>query len=165
MVAEPDHSSREEAPDMAAPTGFLTLDGLRSAVEAGQVDTVIGAFTDMQGRLVGKRSSARLFLEEIAGHGAEACNYLLAVDVEMNTVDGYEMSGWERGYGDMALVPDLATLRAAPWLEATALVTADLRWLDGRPVEASPRRILQRQLERLAERGLTAHVGTELESA
>ena len=148
---------------MAAPTGFLTLDGLRSAVADGHIDTVIVAFTDMQGRLVGKRSSARLFLEEVALHGAEACNYLLAVDVEMNTVDGYAMSSWERGYGDMAMIPDFTTLRIAPWLEATALVTADLQWLDGTPVEASPRRILQRQLERLAERGLTAHVGTELE--
>ena len=81
----------------------------------------------------------------------------------MNTVDGYAMSSWERGYGDMALIPDFTTLRAAPWLEATALVTADLQWLDGTPVEASPRRILQRQLERLAERGLAAFVGTELE--
>ncbi|NUT59367.1 MAG: glutamine synthetase [Agromyces sp.] len=148
---------------MSAPTGYLTLDQLRDAVADGHVDTVIVAFTDMQGRLVGKRVSARLFLEDVAAHGAECCNYLLAVDVEMNTVDGYAMSSWERGYGDMAMIPDFTTLRIAPWLEATALVTADLQWLDGTPVEASPRRILQRQLERLAERGLTAHVGTELE--
>lgn len=148
---------------MTTPTGYLSLDELRGAIAEGAIDTVIVAFTDMQGRLVGKRVSARLFLEDVAEHGAEACNYLLAVDVEMNTVDGYAMSSWERGYGDMVLVPDFATLRAAPWLEATALVTADLRWLDGSPVEASPRRILQRQLERLAERGLTAFVGTELE--
>ena len=148
---------------MTAPTGYLTLDQLRSAIGDGEVDTVIVAFTDMQGRLIGKRVSARLFLDDVAAHGAEACNYLLAVDVEMNTVDGYAMSSWERGYGDMALIPDFTTLRAAPWLEATALVTADLQWLDGTPVEPSPRRILQRQLERLAERGLTAFVGTELE--
>jgi glutamine synthetase len=148
---------------MTAPTGYLTLEQLRSAIGDGDVDTVIVAFTDMQGRLVGKRVSARLFLEDVGAHGAEACNYLLAVDVEMNTVDGYAMSSWERGYGDMALIPDFATLRMTPWLERTALVTADLRWLDGAPVEPSPRRILQRQLERLAERGLTAFVGTELE--
>lgn len=148
---------------MSAPTGYLSLDQLRTAVADGVVDTVIVAFTDMQGRLVGKRVSARLFLEDVAEHGAECCNYLLAVDVEMNTVDGYAMSSWERGYGDMAMIPDFTTLRMAPWLEATALVTADLQWLDGTPVEPSPRRILQRQLERLAERGLTAHVGTELE--
>jgi len=148
---------------MTAPTGYLTLDQLRSAIAEGEVDTVIVAFTDMQGRLIGKRVSARLFLEDAAAHGVEACNYLLAVDVEMNTVDGYAMSSWERGYGDMALIPDFTTLRAAPWLQATALVTADLQWLDGTPVEPSPRRILQRQLDRLAERGLTAFVGTELE--
>ena len=148
---------------MSAPTGYLSLDQLRTAVADGVVDTVIVAFTDMQGRLVGKRVSARLFLEDVAQHGAECCNYLLAVDVDMNTVDGYAMSSWERGYGDMAMIPDFTTLRMAPWLEATALVTADLQWLDGTPVEPSPRRILQRQLERLAERGLTAHVGTELE--
>jgi glutamine synthetase len=148
---------------MSVPTGYLSLDQLRTIVADGRVDTVIVAFTDMQGRLVGKRVSARLFLDDVAEHGAEACNYLLAVDVEMNTVDGYAMSSWERGYGDMALIPDFSTLRMAPWLEATALVTADLRWLDGAPVEPSPRRILQRQLERLAERGLTAFVGTELE--
>ncbi|KRC58401.1 glutamine synthetase [Agromyces sp. Root81] len=148
---------------MTAPTGYLTLDALRGAVADGHVDTVIVAFTDMQGRLVGKRVSARLFLDDVAAHGAECCNYLLAVDVEMNTVDGYAMSSWEHGYGDMAMIPDFSTLRMAPWLEATALVTADLQWLDGAPVEASPRRILQRQLERLAERGLTAFVGTELE--
>src|SRR5215207_5015222 len=147
---------------MTAPTGYLTLDQLRSAIGDGEVDTVIVAFTDMQGRLVGKRVSARLFEEDVASHGAEACNYLLAVDVEMNTVDGYEMSSWKRGYGDMALIPDLSTLRMAPWLEASALVTADLKWLDGSPVEASPRRILQRQLARLADRGLRAFVGTEL---
>jgi glutamine synthetase len=148
---------------MSASTGYLSLDQLRTTVADGHVDTVIVAFTDMQGRLIGKRVSARLFLDDVAEHGAEACNYLLAVDVEMNTVDGYAMSSWERGYGDMALIPDFSTLRIAPWLEATALVTADLQWLDGTPVEPSPRRILQRQLERLAERGLTAFVGTELE--
>ncbi|MFK4730138.1 glutamine synthetase family protein [Agromyces mediolanus] len=148
---------------MSAPTGHLTLDQLRQAIADDHVDTIIVSFTDMQGRLVGKRVSARLFLEDAAAHGVEACNYLLAVDVEMNTVDGYAMSSWERGYGDMALIPDFATLRMAPWLQQTAIVTADLRWLDGSPVEPSPRRILQRQLERLAERGLTAFVGTELE--
>lgn len=148
---------------MSAPTGPLTLEQLRQAIADDHVDTVIVSFTDMQGRLVGKRVSARLFLEDAAAHGVEACNYLLAVDVEMNTVDGYAMSSWERGYGDMALIPDFATLRMAPWLQQTAIVTADLRWLDHSPVEPSPRRILQRQLERLAERGLTAFVGTELE--
>jgi glutamine synthetase len=142
---------------------MLTMERLR--VEAGEnkIDTVVLAFTDMQGRLQGKRLSAEFFLEEVAQHYSEGCNYLLAVDVEMNTVDGYAMSSWDRGYGDFVLVPDLATLRRLPWHEGTALVIADLTWLDGSPVVASPRQILQAQEQRLAERGWTAMVGTELE--
>lgn len=143
--------------------GNLTVKQLEADVAAGETDTVIIAFTDMQGRLVGKRAAARLFLEELAEHGAEACNYLLAVDVEMNTVGGYAISGWERGYGDMVLKPDLPTLRRIPWLPGTAMVTADLTWLDGEPVNPDPRQVLRRQLARLAERGLEAFVGTELE--
>src|SRR5207245_527295 len=107
--------------------------------------------------------SAEFFLEEVAEHFAEGCNYLLAVDVEMNTVDGYAMSSWERGYGDFVLRPAMATARRLPWLTATALVLADLTWLDGSPVVASPRQILQAQVARLAERGLIALAGTELE--
>jgi glutamine synthetase len=144
-------------------TGNLTVEALSGLVAAKQIDTVIIAFTDMQGRLVGKRASARLFLEELAEHGAECCNYLLAVDVEMNTVDGYAISSWERGYGDMAMMPDLDTLRLTPWLPGTAMVTADLTWLDGTPVNPDPRQVLKRQLKRLEERGLSAFVGTELE--
>jgi glutamine synthetase len=117
----------------------------------------------MQGRLAGKRLSAEFFLDEVIDHHAEGCNYLLAVDVEMNTVDGYAMSSWERGYGDFVLVPDLGTLRMLPWHEASALVIADLAWTDGSPVVASPRQILQAQTARLAARGWTAMVGTELE--
>src|SRR5579863_7512524 len=143
--------------------GTLTLEQLRVEVEQGTVDTVVLAFTDMQGRLAGKRLSAEFFLEEVAEHFSEGCNYLLAVDVDMNTVDGYAMSSWERGYGDFVLVPDMATLRRVPWQEATALVVADLTWLDGTPVAASPRQILQAQIARLASRGLTALAGTELE--
>ncbi|WP_022882273.1 glutamine synthetase family protein [Gryllotalpicola ginsengisoli] len=148
---------------MAEPSGYLTVEQLAGFAADGAIDTVIIAFTDMQGRLVGKRTSARLFLEEYAAHGAECCNYLLAVDVEMNTVGGYEISSWQRGYGDMVMKPDLGTLRAAPWLVKTAIVTADLQWLDGAPVVQSPRAILQHQLDRLRERGLEAFVGTELE--
>ena len=144
-------------------TGNLTVDELRGLVSAREVDTVIIAFTDMQGRLVGKRASARLFLEELAEHGAECCNYLLAVDVEMNTVDGYAISSWERGYGDMAMMPDMDTLRHTPWLPGTVMVTADLTWLDGTPVNPDPRQVLKRQIARLAERGLAPFVGTELE--
>ena len=148
---------------MAARTGMLTTDQLNELIEDGKIDTVIVAFTDMQGRLVGKRASARLFREEISSHGAECCNYLLAVDVEMNTVEGYRMSSWERGYGDMAMIPDLSTLRLVPWLTGTALVMADLTWLDERPVDPAPREILKKQISRLAKKGLVPHVGTELE--
>ena len=148
---------------MAARTGMLTTDQLYELIDDGTIDTVIVAFTDMQGRLVGKRASARLFKEEISSHGAECCNYLLAVDVEMNTVDGYRISSWEKGYGDMAMIPDLSTLRLVPWIPGTALVMADLTWLDERPVDPAPREILKKQIARLAERGLIAYVGTELE--
>src|SRR6516165_4197520 len=101
---------------------MLSLDELRGAVGAGTIDTVVLAFTDMQGRLQGKRVSAEFFLDEVVGHHAEGCNYLLAVDIDMNTVDGYEMSSWERGYGDFVLIPDLSTLRRVPWQEATVMV-------------------------------------------
>ncbi len=144
--------------------GMLTLDQLRELVGNGTVDTVLVAITDMQGRLQGKRCAAEYFLNEVVPHATEACNYLLAVDVEMNTVDGYAMSSWDRGYGDFVLRPDFETLRLLPWHEGTALVLADLEWVDGSgSVGPSPRQILRRQLDRLAERDLAAYVGTELE--
>ncbi|WMX47880.1 glutamine synthetase family protein [Streptomyces roseicoloratus] len=148
---------------MADRTPPLTVDELRALVASGEIDTVVLAFPDMQGRLQGKRFAAPFFLDEVLDHGTEGCNYLLAVDTEMNTVDGYEMSSWDRGYGDFAMRPDLATLRRVPWNEGTAMVTADLVWDDGSPVVAAPRQILRRQLDRLAAHGFTAHVGTELE--
>src|SRR4051812_9985088 len=141
----------------------MTLDELRTEVDAGRVDTVLLCLTDMQGRLQGKRMHARFFLDEIAEAAAEACNYLLAVDVEMNTVGGYAMSSWERGYGDFEMAPDLATLMGVPWQEGTVVCLSDLRWHDGSDVVASPRQVLRRQLERLAERGWTANAGSELE--
>ena len=141
----------------------MNLSELKKRVDSGEIDTVLLALTDMQGRLQGKRFTARHFVEEVAEHGAEGCNYLLAVDVEMNTVDGYAMSSWERGYGDFALRPDLSTLRPVPWQEGTAMCLADLAWEDGADVVASPRQILRAQLTRLAERGWTANAGTELE--
>jgi glutamine synthetase len=143
--------------------GMLTLDRLRALVDDGTIDTVLVAITDMQGRLQGKRCAAEYFLNEVVPHATEACNYLLAVDVEMNTVDGYQMSSWERGYGDFVLRPDFDTLRLVPWHEGTALVLADIEWVEGGPVPASPRQVLRRQLDRLAERDLAAYVGTELE--
>ena len=143
--------------------GLLDLETLRSEVDAGRIDTVLIAMTDMQGRLQGKRLTASHFLEEVVEHDAEGCNYLLAVDVDMNTVEGYAMSSWEQGYGDFVFKPDLSTLRIVPWQEGTAFAMCDLVWEDGSPVVASPRQILRRQLERLSERGLEAWVGTELE--
>ncbi len=141
----------------------MKLEELKKAVADGTVDTVLLAICDMEGRLQGKRLTASHFLETVLEHGAEGCNYLLAVDVDMETVSGYEMSSWERGYGDFEMTPDMDTLRPIPWHPATVLVMADLGWADGKDVVASPRQILRRQLDRLAERGLEANAGTELE--
>jgi glutamine synthetase len=158
---EPDTRQREEGRPMA---GNLTAAQLDAAIEAGEIDTVIVAIPDAQGRLVGKRVAARFWREEVLPHGAEACNYLLSVDVDLNTVDGYAMSSWQTGYGDMLLSPDLSTLRRLPWQLGTALVFADLKWgHEGDPVGPSPRSILNAQRERLAAEGLTAYAGTELE--
>ena len=141
----------------------LSVGALYDEVATGRIDTVVVAVVDMQGRLQGKRFHAQHFLNEVLEHGTEGCNYLLAVDVDMNTVGGYAMSSWERGYGDFAMTPDLATLRRIPWQPGSALVMADLMWFDGTPVLASPRQILRAQLDRLAGYGLTAYAGTELE--
>ncbi|GHA64265.1 glutamine synthetase [Streptomyces tauricus] len=148
---------------MADRTPPLTVEELHALVASGEIDTVVLAFPDMQGRLQGKRFAARFFLDEVLRHGTEGCNYLLAVDADMNTVEGYAMSSWERGYGDFAMRPDVSTLRRVPWNDGTAMLVADLAWNDGSPVVAAPRQILRRQLERLAEHGFTAQVGTELE--
>jgi glutamine synthetase len=141
----------------------MTLDELRKEIEDGRVDTVLLTIADMDGRLQGKRLTAAHFLDEVVEHGAEGCNYLLAVDVEMNTVAGYDMSSWERGYGDFVMKPDFDTLRPVPWQEGTVLLMADITWEDGSDVVASPRQILRRQLARLADRGWQAMAGTELE--
>jgi len=141
----------------------MTADELIAAVDTGTIDTVLLAITDMQGRLQGKRLTGRHFVDEVLAHGAEGCNYLLAVDVEMNTVEGYAMASWESGYGDFVMRPDLDSLRPIPWHEATALCLADVVWGDGSDVVASPRQILRRQLSRLAERGWSANAATELE--
>ena len=141
----------------------LDVEWLHIEVDAGRVDTVLLVITDMQGRLQGKRMAARYFIDDALAGGVEGCNYMLAVDVDMNTVEGYPMSSWETGYGDFVLRPDLATLRRIPWQDGTVCITCDVVWADGSPVVASPRQILKRQLDRLAERGWTAYVGTELE--
>jgi len=149
---------------MTAPNDrYLSQERLRVLIEEDEVDTVVLAFTDMQGRLQGKRLHGRYFLDVALEHGTEGCNYLLAVDIDMNTVDGYEISSWQRGYGDMEFVPDWDTLRLLPHLPATALVQCDLVWLDHAPVVQSPRTVLRAQLDQVAERGMVALAGTELE--
>ena len=141
----------------------LDLETVRREVDAGEIDTVAVAITDMQGRLQGKRIHARYFVDEVLGHGTEGCNYLFAVDVDMNTVGGYAMSSWDTGYGDMVMRPDLATLHRIPWQPGTVGVLCDTLNEDGSPVAASPRQILRKQLERLDSAGLQAFCGTELE--
>src|SRR5204863_4008797 len=122
-------------------------------------------FTDMQGRLMGKRLQAEYFLDEAiaGGHGIEGCNYLLALEMEMEPVPGYAIASWEQGYGDFNLLPDLATLRRIPWLEATALVLCDVAWADGTPVRPSPRQVLRAQIDRARSHGFEVMVGSELE--
>jgi glutamine synthetase len=143
--------------------GMLTVDELRSEAEAGTIDTIVAAFTDMQGRLFGKRIQAEYFLDEVTEHGIEGCDYLLALDMEMDPVPGYEMANWEKGYGDFAIVPDLTTLRRIPWLDRTALVVCDVANHDGSPVTASPRQVLIAQFERAREMGFMPMMASELE--
>jgi glutamine synthetase len=143
---------------------MLSVDELRHHVERGEIDTVVVAFTDMQGRLLGKRLHGEFFVHEVGeGHAVEGCNYLLALEMEMDPVPGYEIASWERGYGDFVLRPDLGTLRRIPWLEATALVLCDVEWHDGSPVAPSPRQVLRGQLERAAAAGYVPMLGSELE--
>ncbi|MEK6648024.1 MAG: glutamine synthetase family protein [Actinomycetota bacterium] len=141
----------------------LSIETLRSEISSGKIDTVIVAITDMQGRLVGKRIHGQYFLDDVLQHGTEGCNYLLAVDMDMNTVGGYEMSSWDRGYSDFVMEPDMSTLRRVPWQEGAAMVLADVKWLDGKDVVASPRQILRKQIKALADAGMKPMVGTELE--
>jgi glutamine synthetase len=142
----------------------LTREQLGAAVKKGEIDTVVVAFTDMQGRLMGKRVDADFFMESAAhGEPVEGCNYLMAVDMDMTPVPGYAMANWESGYGDFELVPDFATLRRIPWLEATALVLSDVMWNDREPVNPSPRQVLRAQIERAKAMGFEPMVGTELE--
>jgi glutamine synthetase len=143
---------------------MLNLDELRRGADDGSLDTVVVAFTDMQGRLLGKRLHVDFFLEQAdAARPVEGCNYLLALDMDMDPIPGYEIASWERGYGDFGLVPDYETLRRIPWLEGTALVLCDVAWYDGSPVAPSPRQVLKRQVERAAELGFAAMFGSELE--
>jgi glutamine synthetase len=144
-------------------TGMLSLDELKGAGEEGEIDTVVTAFTDMQGRLFGKRIQIDYFLEEVTGHGIEGCDYLLALDMEMEPVPGYELANWQKGYGDFAIRPDISTLRRIPWLDRTAMVICDVVDHHGEPVYASPRQVLIRQYERAQEMGYTPFTASELE--
>jgi glutamine synthetase len=166
VTAEATHGDGEAAPRPGGPggsAGMLTLDDLRKEGEAGTIDTVVTAFTDMQGRLFGKRIQVDYFLDEVVEEGIEGCNYLLALDMEMDPIPGYEMANWEDGYGDFAIAPDMATLRRIPWLDRTALVICDVANHDGSPVVASPRQVLIAQYERAAEMGYTPMMASELE--
>src|SRR5689334_21832468 len=143
---------------------ILSQDELAHQMERGEVDTVVVAFTDMQGRLMGKRVDAEYFMESAAhGEAVEGCNYLLALDMEMDPVPGYSIANWERGYGDFDMVPDFATLRRVPWLESTAMVLCDVAWHDGSPVRPSPRQVLKQQIERARKLGFEPMFGSELE--
>src|SRR5436190_5956069 len=146
------HISRVESPAM------LTLDELRTLVDAGEIDTVVVGFTDLYGRLCGKRFDANFFLDSVATDGTHGCDYLLTVDMEMEPVPGYKFASWDLGYGDVHLVPDLATLRRAAWLDRSALVLCDVQ-----QAPIAPRTILRAQIERAAAAGFTAKAATELE--
>jgi glutamine synthetase len=156
-----EHASRPGGP--GALHGMLTLEELEREIAQGTIDTVVAAFTDMQGRLMGKRIQGEYFLEEVSAHGVEGCNYLLALDMEMDPVPGYEMANWEKGYGDFGISPDMATLRRIPWLDATALVLCDVLTHDGAPLLESPRQILIAQYDRAHELGYTPMMASELE--
>jgi glutamine synthetase len=142
---------------------LLTTERLLVLIESGDVDTVIVAYTDMQGRLQGKRLHAGFFADEVLEHGTEGCTYTLATDVEMNTVDGYALTSWEAGYGDMSFRLDMDTIRLLTHLPGTAMIQCDLVWADGSPVRVSPRSVLSAQVARAAERGWRVLAGTELE--
>lgn len=141
----------------------LSLEELRAEIATGKIDTVVVGATDMQGRLQGKRIHAPFFLADTLKNGTEGCNYLLAVDIDMNTVQGYEVSSWETGYADMGMAPDLSSLRYLPWHEGTAMVVADLVDHHHEGISVSPRTILKKQLDRLDKAGMVALCGTELE--
>jgi glutamine synthetase len=141
----------------------MNLSKLRTLVRRGEIDTVVVAFPDVFGRLVGKRFTGEFFLKSVAVQGTHGCNYLLTVDIEMEPQTGFRLANWEAGFGDFELRPDLSTLRRLPWLPGTALVICDFRHHDGRLVAEAPRSVLSRQVELLGRRRMTASVASELE--
>jgi len=146
-----------------ARTQPLTIDGLKKEIESGDIDTVAVSLTDMQGRLQGKRLDADFFIEDVLDGHTESCNYLMAVDIDMNTVPGYAMSSWDSGYSDMVMKPDMSTLHRVPWQSGTVGILCDLETTAGEPIAPSPRQVLKRQLGLLKDAGFEAFVGTELE--
>jgi glutamine synthetase len=149
---------------MNKPKGLLSPADLGKLVQQGEIETVVVGFTDHYGRLLGKRYDAEMFVEEVASHGAHACDYLLTVDMEMDPVPGYTFANWQSGYGDFHLVPDMSTLRRASWLEKSAIVLCDVR--DEKkhdPVTVAPRSILRRQVDAAKQSGYSAFAATELE--
>jgi glutamine synthetase len=142
--------------------GILDQGELKRLIKAGDIDTVVVGFPDMQGRLLGKRVSGAFFLDSVIKE-THACDYLLAVDMEMEPVPGFKAASWDLGYGDFTIRPDLATLRLTPWLEGTALVLGDVCDHHGELLPHAPRSILKKQLARLKERGWTAYMASELE--
>jgi len=141
----------------------LTLPALKGMADRGEIDTIIVAATDMQGRLQGKRVMPKFFFDSVTSEAAEGCAYLLATDIECNPVGGYELTSWEKGYGDFVLAPDLSTLRLAPWQEKAAIILCDIELEDHKPAAMSPRTMLKKQLDRLKTHGLSAWAATELE--
>jgi glutamine synthetase len=141
----------------------MNLLSLKTKIKRGEIDTIIAAFPDVFGRLIGKRFTGQFFLDQVAHHGTHGCNYLLTVDIEMEPMDGFKLANWEKGFGDFEMRPELSTLRLLPWQAGTALVLCDFRHHDGKPVDEAPRTVLQHQVERFAKKRLTCNIASELE--
>jgi glutamine synthetase len=141
----------------------MNFQKLKSKIDRGEIDTVIAAFPDVAGRLVGKRFTGKFFVDEVAHHGTHGCNYLLTVNIEMDPQDGFKLANWESGFGDFEMRPDLATLRELPWQPGAALVLCDFRHHDGRLVDEAPRSVLCRQLEKSRRLKVQSYVASELE--
>ncbi len=153
----------DAGPSSGEHASMLSADALGRMIDTGEIDTVVVAFPDLQGRPVGKRVTAAHYLDHVTVHGIDACDYLLAVDLDMTPLPGYRFAGWDQGYGDLVAVPDPTTLRLLPWVDGTAFVLCDLVDRDGAPIAVSPRQVLRAQIARAAEQGLEVRAATELE--
>src|SRR5688572_3069824 len=141
----------------------MTLQTLKSKIKSGELDTVIVAFPDVFGRLVGKRFTGQFFLDHVAAHGTHGCNYLLTVNIEMDPMDGFKVANWDKGFGDFEMRPDMSTLRVLPWQPGTALVLCDYLHHDGKLVGEAPRSVLRQQIEAIAKKKFTCYIAGELE--